>query len=403
MKPLLFFNSTNSAVTVYFPLLIILVLFLSCDKLVDDDDNSPGLLEQESPLMIDRFPERSQTGVDTGITVWIQLLEASGIKNLSCEITQYPYSDSAWYTQEGIEFLKGPKDILSFGSEAEQGYDNLYVNPFYEGNKVFFPVTGRYSSGIYSNSIIAGFNYLVHVYGDNDKLDIYWTFSTKSSDNFLENIITKEFAANNDVYVKLVNFNEGFTSELKYWAITQFSCESDTTIFKINNIDTGKYTAWLFIDRDKNASGDVNAFPSRFDLVTQIPELRIVNGKNMLMVSDSGWTGYGSAPNLSGIIINDLAKGKIVYIKLVSAGAGYEAEAEYWTKADIDCGYVYYNIPQITYHEYTLWVFIDINNNAAGNENSLPDPGDYYFTRNSVISGDDTKVVIDIDEWLVFE
>jgi|GEM_PF-3338618 len=109
MKPLLFYNSINSVFTLYFPILIILVLFLSCDKLVDDNDNSSGLLEQESPLIIDRFPEISQTGVDTGITVSIQLLEATGIKNLSCEITQYPYSDSAWYTQEEMKFSQSRK------------------------------------------------------------------------------------------------------------------------------------------------------------------------------------------------------------------------------------------------------------------------------------------------------
>ena len=115
------------------------VMFVSCEELFNPGENNPdeNLLEQETPLVTDRFPARNQTDVDTGIVIWIELASNADVQNVKCEISQYPLTDSAWYTWEGIEYLVGPPESQTIGDE-DHNYDDLFTESKIEGNRIYF-------------------------------------------------------------------------------------------------------------------------------------------------------------------------------------------------------------------------------------------------------------------------
>jgi hypothetical protein len=54
--------------------------------------------------------------------------------------------------------------------------------------------------------------------------------------------------------------------------------------------------------------------------------------------------------------------------------------------------------------EYTVWIFIDANDTAAGNETPLPDPGDYGTDgRRDIDMSSDQTVDVGEGEWILLE
>jgi hypothetical protein len=85
---------------------------------------------------------------------------------------------------------------------------------------------------------------------------------------------------------------------------------------------------------------------------------------------------------------SDVSDGIHAYMKLVNRNDDMNAKALYSTSASFSSGNASYSKNGIEEGEYTLYAFIDMNRNAAGDEDSLPDAGDYVT---------DTDVVIDSD------
>ena len=98
---------------------------------------------------------------------------------------------------------------------------------------------------------------------------------------------------------------------------------------------------------------------------------------------DGGATGY----TLSGTLyvsntyndgIEAATDGDFAYLKLVAAGGSSEDPALYWTRSTAFSGnQATYSFSDVAEGPYTGWVFIDANRNAAGDETSMPDTGDY--------------------------
>ena len=80
---------------------------------------------------------------------------------------------------------------------------------------------------------------------------------------------------------------------------------------------------------------------------------------------------------LSGTLTKSGVEGKTAYVKVVARGAAYTAEPLYFTTTDFSEGSASFSISYVKADEYTVWIFIDANDTAAGDETSLPDPGDY--------------------------
>jgi hypothetical protein len=106
---------------------------------------------------------------------------------------------------------------------------------------------------------------------------------------------------------------------------------------------------------------------------------------------------------LSGTItksgVND---GVVAYMKLVSKDGTMTDNALYSSTATFGSGSATYSVIKIKEGEYKLYVFIDINSNAAGDETSVPDAGDYVTSTYINIDSDKT---LDAPEsvWIVYQ
>ena len=105
---------------------------------------------------------------------------------------------------------------------------------------------------------------------------------------------------------------------------------------------------------------------------------------------------------LSGTIVkNDVTDGIYAYMKLVNKGSGVLTSALYSATVEFNSGTAHYSVSGISEGEYTLYAFIDMNSNASGGDNVLPDAGDYVSETDVVINGD---VVLSPEEndWTIY-
>ena len=93
-----------------------------------------------------------------------------------------------------------------------------------------------------------------------------------------------------------------------------------------------------------------------------------------------------------------------VYMKLVASGADSTATALYFTASEpFSSGEATYTLTGVENGSYTGYAFIDMNENAAGDDTSMPDDGDYVTDGGGdlVVNGD---TVSDIPEvaWVAY-
>ena len=106
---------------------------------------------------------------------------------------------------------------------------------------------------------------------------------------------------------------------------------------------------------------------------------------------------------LSGTITKSgVSNGIKVYMKLVCKDGSMTAEALYSTEATFSSGTATYIGTNIEEGEYTLYAFIDVNGNAAGDDSSVPDAGDYVT---SIDVNMDSNKTLDAPEnfWSVYQ
>ncbi|MBN2322303.1 MAG: hypothetical protein JXQ30_01100 [Spirochaetes bacterium] len=106
---------------------------------------------------------------------------------------------------------------------------------------------------------------------------------------------------------------------------------------------------------------------------------------------------------LSGTLTKSDVNGKTAYVKVVARGEGYTAAPLYFTTAVFSEGSASFSITYVKADVYTVWIFIDANDTAAGDETSLPDSGDYGTDggRDIDMSSDQT-VEVGESEWILF-
>ncbi len=91
----------------------------------------------------------------------------------------------------------------------------------------------------------------------------------------------------------------------------------------------------------------------------------------------------------------------MVYLKLVSKNGNVTDIALFSATAIFSGGGTPYSVKKIKEGEYKLYAFIDINNNAAGDETSVPDTGDYVTS--TYVNIDDYKTLdIRDNAWSVY-
>jgi len=107
---------------------------------------------------------------------------------------------------------------------------------------------------------------------------------------------------------------------------------------------------------------------------------------------------------LSGTLNKSGADGKTAYVKLVVKGGEYTAAAIYYTTTVFSGGSTPFSISYVKADTYTVWVFIDINDNAVGDGTSVPDAGDYVISsgRDINMESDQTVNVYEGD-WVLLE
>jgi ABC-type phosphate transport system substrate-binding protein len=110
-----------------------------------------------------------------------------------------------------------------------------------------------------------------------------------------------------------------------------------------------------------------------------------------------GFAGCGSSDDdptatISGAITQSNAPdGVKCYMKLVAHGGSSSAAALYFAaSSEFSGGQATYSMPGVKHGSYTGYAFIDMNNNAAGDNTSMPDAGDYVTDEGGdvVIDGD---------------
>lgn len=106
---------------------------------------------------------------------------------------------------------------------------------------------------------------------------------------------------------------------------------------------------------------------------------------------------------LSGTLVKSEVDGKTAYIKLVVKGGTYTAAPIYYTTTVFSEGSASFSKSYVKVDEYTVWIFIDTNDNAAGDGTSLPDSGDYVIAEGRDIDmASDQTVNVDEGDWVVF-
>lgn len=163
-----------------FILIIVVGILLSCDGLMekeDEDDNSTETINTSSDRVSGHFPEFGETitsGIDS-VTLDITDPNLINSNSLYCEIFRYPLSDSAWFTYESIRYRSGGEA----GSKAcfSEEYEILYTQRKPVDDGVYFKVTGGCQNQ--ESHIQANYNYLVHIYDDENNVKFYWTFTRK--------------------------------------------------------------------------------------------------------------------------------------------------------------------------------------------------------------------------------
>lgn len=208
-------------------------------------------------------------------------------------------------------------------------------------------------------------------------------------------------------YVKLVGLGGPYDYEPLY--STSVFVETDTADYSIPGVMAGfTYSCWAFVDMNGNAT-ETDYLPDVGDWYygdrDGTPAVVAAPGPDLdFDLPAASWTRFGMA-KVSGTLSYDFAAdGVIGYVKLVAAGAAWDAEAIASTSsssfASQSASYLLWAEPG----SYTAYAFID-NDGDAATTGYLPEHGDYWSASGASVSiagvGEDVPLDF-LDSWEIF-
>jgi len=204
-------------------------------------------------------------------------------------------------------------------------------------------------------------------------------------------------AVGKSAYVKLVARGDGATADALYVSSCVFA--SNVTSFSIADVEFGEYDLYAFIDMNGNAEASFY-LPDNGDLMPTAYVYPVD-----LATPDHGQDCSAWAPvyNMSGMLNKTgFATDKYAYVKVVEAGATYQAAALRFAPTTIFAASSSgnYTFELVLGIPYTAHFFIDVDGNAEGPD-FLPDEGDYVASKNFTLDADTTTLDVIEGDWQV--